>query len=178
VRDRARGALARLERFDAARVVQSCCTLEGRVLKDRVSLQLEGSLEPLFLIGDPNALYDALVNLIRNAAEASVGRHRAVQVVIERVGQALRLIVRDQGHGILSTDLERLFEPGYTTKQFGEGTGMGLVLVRDAVENMFGGTIHVESVVDQGTTVTLTLPIPAQRSPDPSAGSRPSVGVG
>ena len=94
VRDRARGALARWERFDAVRVIQSCCTLEGRVLKDRVSLQLEGSFEPLYLLGDPNALYDALVNLIRNAADASMGRDGIVRVGVERSGQSIRLTVR------------------------------------------------------------------------------------
>jgi signal transduction histidine kinase len=165
VRDRARGALARWERFDAARVVQSCCTLEGRVLKDRVALELEGSFESLYLLGDPNALYDALVNLIRNAADASVGRPGIVRVGMERSGPSLRLIVRDQGHGISALNLERLFESGFTTKGFGEGTGMGLVLVQDVVQNMFGGTINVESVVEVGTTITITLPIPAQRSP-------------
>lgn len=170
VRDRARGALARWERFDAARVVQSCCTLEGRVLKDRVSLQLEGSLEPLYLLGDPNALYDALVNLIRNSADASAGRQGTVRVGLERSGQSLRLTVRDQGHGISALSLERLFESGFSTKGFGEGAGMGLVLVQDVVQNMFSGTITVDSVVDVGTTITLMLPIPAQRSPDPSTG--------
>jgi signal transduction histidine kinase len=170
VRDRARGALARWERFDAARVVQSCCTLEGRVLKDRVSLQLEGSLEPLYLLGDPNALYDALVNLIRNSADASAGRQGTVRVGLERTGQSLRLTVRDQGHGISALSLERLFESGFSTKGFGEGAGMGLVLVQDVVQNMFSGTITVDSVVDVGTTITLTLPIPAQRSPDSSTG--------
>lgn len=170
VRDRARGALARWERFDAARVVQSCCTLEGRVLRDRVRLELEGSLEPLYLLGDPNALYDALVNLIRNAADASVGRQGGVRVGLERSGPSLRLTVRDQGHGISAQSLERLFESGFTTKEFGEGAGMGLVLVRDVVQNMFGGAITVESAVDVGTTITVTLPIPAQRSPDASAG--------
>ena len=173
VRDRARGALARWERFDAARVVQSCCTLEGRVLKDRVSIVLEGALEPLFLLGDPNALYDALVNLIRNAADASVGRQGAVRVGLERSGPSLRLTVRDQGHGISATSLERLFESGFTTKGFGEGGGVGLTLVQDVVQNMFGGTINVESVVDTGTTVTIMLPIPAQRSPDAPSGRQP-----
>lgn len=175
VRDRARGALARWERFDAARVVQSCCTLEGRVLKDRVSLQLEGSFEPLYLLGDPNALYDALVNLIRNSADASVGRQGAVRVGLERSGQSLRLTVRDQGHGISALSLERLFESGFTTKGFGEGAGMGLALVQDVVQNMFGGTITVESVIDVGTTFTVTLPIPAQRTPDASSGRRRPV---
>jgi signal transduction histidine kinase len=172
VRDRARGALARWERFDAARVVQSCCTLEGRVLKDRVSLELEGSMEALYLLGDPNALYDALVNLIRNAVDASVGRRGPVRVGLERSGESLRLTVRDQGHGISAMSLERLFESGFTTKGFGEGAGMGLGLVQDVVQNMFGGTITVESVVEVGTTVTVTLPIPAQRSLEPSSAPR------
>jgi signal transduction histidine kinase len=175
VRDRARGALARWERFDAARVVQSCCTLEGRVLKDRVSLELEGSFEPVFLLGDPNALYDALVNLIRNSADASVGRQGKVRVGLERSGQSVRLTVRDQGHGISPQSLERLFESGFTTKGFGEGAGMGLGLVQDVVQNMFGGTISVESVVDVGTIVIVMLPIPAQRSPDPAPGRRQPV---
>jgi signal transduction histidine kinase len=175
VRDRARGALARWERFDASRVVQSCCTLEARVLKDRVSLVLEGPMEPLFLLGDPNALYDALVNLIRNAADASAGRDGPVRVGLERAGQSLRLTVRDQGHGISAMSLERLFESGFTTKGFGEGGGMGLTLVQDVVQNMFGGTIDVESVVEQGTTVTVTLPIPAQRSPETVAGRQAPV---
>ena len=178
VRDRARGALARWERFDAVRVVQSCCTLEGRVLKDRVSLELEGSFEPLYLLGDPNALYDALVNLIRNSADASVGRPGAVRVGLERSGQSLRLTVRDQGHGISSLNLERLFESGFSTKGFGEGAGMGLVLVQDVVQNMFGGTITVDSVVEVGTTITMTLPIPAQRSPDISTGRRQPAAPG
>ncbi len=177
VRDRARGALARWERFDATRVVQSCCTLEGRVLKDRVSLVLDGALEPLFLLGDPNALYDALVNLIRNAADASAGRPGGVRVGLERAGLSLRLTVRDEGHGISAMSLERLFESGFTTKGFGEGAGMGLTLVQDVVQNMFGGTINVESVVDVGTTVTVTLPIPAQRSPEGPSGRQPPSGA-
>ena len=73
--------------------------------------------------------------------------------------------MRDQGHGISALSLQRLFESGFTTKGFGEGTGMGLMLVQDVVQNMFGGTINVESVVEVGTTITITLPIPAQRSP-------------
>ena len=164
VRDRARGALARWERFDAARVVQSCCTLEGRVLRDRVLVEPVGSFEPLYLLGDPNALYDALVNLIRNSADASAGRPGVVRVGLERSGQSVRVTVRDDGHGISAQSLDRLFESGFTTKGFGEGAGMGLVLVQDVVQNMFGGTIAVESVVDVGTTITITLPIPVQRS--------------
>jgi signal transduction histidine kinase len=166
VRDRARGAMARWERFDAARVVQSCCTLEGRVLRERVTLELGNPLEAVYLLGDPNALYDALVNLIRNAADASAGRPGPVRVGFERVGQMLHLTVRDQGQGITPQNLDRIFESGFTTKAFGEGTGVGLSLVRDVIQNMFSGAVSVESTVNVGTTVTIALPIPAQRSGD------------
>jgi signal transduction histidine kinase len=176
VKDRARGTLARWERFDAVRVVQSCCTLEARVLKERVRVELDSALEPVYLLGDPNTLYDALVNLVRNAADASTGRSAAVHVALELVGTSLRLTVTDGGAGMPAHVLERIFEPGYTTKGFGEGTGMGLVMVQDAVRSMFGGNIAVESTVGAGTTVILTLPIPPQRSADPpptqAAGAR------
>jgi len=164
IQDRARGALARSERFDVVRVVRSCITLESRVLKDRrVSLELDAAVDTAYLQGDPNALYDMLVNLIRNAADASADRPAPVRIGVALVGQSLQVTVRDQGRGILAQDLDRVFEPGFTTKEFGQGSGMGLVVVHSVVRNMFGGSVAVDSTVGVGTTVTLTLPIPRQR---------------
>jgi signal transduction histidine kinase len=120
----------------------------------------------VYLLGDPNALYDALVNLVRNAADASTSR-ATVRVALERAGSSLRLTVTDTGAGMSAHVLERIFDPGFTTKQFGEGTGMGLAMVQDVVRNMFGGSIAVDSMVGAGTTATLTLPIPPQRALDP-----------
>ena len=167
IKDRARGALARSERFDAVRVVRSCCTLESRVLKEkRIPLEFDSTLESAYLKGDPNALYDMLVNLIRNAADASQGRPALIRVGLAQEGHALRLAVEDHGTGIRPQDLERIFEPGFTTKEFGEGSGMGLVVVQSVVRNMFAGSIAVQSKLGVGTTVTVTLPIPPQRSLD------------
>ena len=164
IQDRARGALARSERFDVVRVVRSCITLESRVLKDRrVSLELDAAVDTAYLQGDPNALYDMLVNLIRNAADASADRPAPVRIGVALVGQSLQLTVRDQGRGILAQDLDRVFEPGFTTKEFGQGSGMGHVVVHSVVRNMFGGSVAVDSTVGVGTTVTVTLPIPRQR---------------
>ncbi len=175
IKDRARGTLARSERFDAVRVIRSCCTLESRVLKEKkIPLEFDSTLESVYLRGDPNALYDLLVNLIRNAADASAARQAPIRVGLAQVGTALRLTVQDQGVGIRPDDLERIFEPGYTTKEFGEGSGMGLVVVQSVVRNMFGGSIAVQSKVGTGTTVTVTLHIPAQRSVDPQPERAPS----
>ncbi|HYK82740.1 MAG TPA: HAMP domain-containing sensor histidine kinase [Gemmatimonadales bacterium] len=167
IKDRARGALARSERFDAVRVVRSCCTLESRVLKEkRIPLEFDSTLDSIHLKGDPNALYDLLVNLIRNAADASAAQATPIRVALAQEGSTLRLTVRDEGSGIRAQDLERIFEPGFTTKAFGEGSGMGLVVVQSVVRNMFGGTITVESAVGAGTTMTVRLPLPPQRSVD------------
>jgi signal transduction histidine kinase len=176
IKDRARGTLARSERFDAVRVVRSCCTLESRVLKDkRIPLEFDSTLEEVFLKGDPNALYDMLVNLIRNAADASQTRPAPIRVGLALTGGALRITVRDEGAGIRAEDLERIFEPGFTTKEFGEGSGMGLVVVQSVVRNMFAGNINIESRPGGGTTVTVSLPVPPQRSLDTRTAGEPSV---
>ena len=74
--------------------------------------------------------------------------------------------MRDEGVGIGPQELERVFEPGFTTKEFGEGSGMGLVVVQSVLRTMFGGNIAVDSTVGKGTTMTVTIPIPPQRSVD------------
>src|SRR5207244_9834771 len=101
VKDRPRGALARSERFDAVRVVRSCCTLESRVLKEkRIPLEFDSTLETVYLKGDPNAFYDLLVNLIRNAADASAARPAPIRVGRGHLGSTLRLTVRHECSGI------------------------------------------------------------------------------
>jgi signal transduction histidine kinase len=165
VQDRARGALARSERFDAVRVVRSCVTLESRVLRDRgVRLDLETSVTSVYLKGDPNALFDMLVNLIRNAADAYPTRAGTVTVSLHQDQNVLRVAVRDQGIGIASDHLSRVFDAGFTTKEFGKGSGMGLALVRSVAQEMFAGRVTVTSEVGAGSTFTVSLPIPAQRS--------------
>jgi signal transduction histidine kinase len=71
--------------------------------------------------------------------------------------------VRDQGIGIASDHLSRVFDAGFTTKEFGKGSGMGLALVRSVAQEMFAGRVTVTSEVGAGSTFTVSLPIPAQR---------------
>lgn len=165
IQDRARGALARYERFDAFQVVRSCVTLERPFARKRgVALAWDTALQSVFLLGDPNALYQVLTNLIHNAVDAAQGRQGFVEVGLEKTGPTLQLTVRDRGAGIASQHLERIFEPGFTTKPFGTSSGMGLTVVRELIEKMFGGTIRVDSALGEGTTFTVALPIPPQRS--------------
>ncbi|HEV2749627.1 MAG TPA: HAMP domain-containing sensor histidine kinase [Gemmatimonadales bacterium] len=166
IQDRARGGLARSERFDAAQVARSCVALERPLARKRgVALQGIITVSGVFLQGDPNALYQVLTNLIRNAVSASQERKTPVVVTLGQTGEALRLAVRDNGVGIAPELLERIFEPGFTTREFGSGSGTGLTVVRQITEEMFSGTVDVDSAVRRGTTFTVNLPIPRQRTP-------------
>ena len=68
------------------------------------------------------------------------------------------MTVQDTGSGIEKDDLEKLFDPFYTTKPTGKGTGLGLYISFSIIESM-GGKIMVDSEVNVGTTFTLQLPV-------------------
>jgi signal transduction histidine kinase len=116
----------------------------------------------------------AIVNLVENAAQAlkdpawdpPPDHPRRLVVRSENAGPHVRLSIADTGPGIPPEVLPRIFEPLFTTKNF--GVGLGLPTVRQIVE-LHGGTIDVESLPGGGTTFTVWLP--RQSSADPSHGA-------
>ena len=161
----ARPARGPLERFNVVDVARACVTLEKPLaLKRGVALRFETPLQELYLQGDANGLFRAIVNLIRNAVAASERTRHPVVVALGRSGDMARLTVQDRGRGIAPGDLDRIFEPGYTTEQARGGTGMGLAVVKEIAERSFGGRIAVETKLDEGTSFMLFLPAPPQRS--------------
>ena len=69
-----------------------------------------------------------------------------------------RISVSDKGSGIAPENISRIFDPLFTTKPVGKGTGLGLTIIHDIVHGDFGGRIDVESALGQGTTFTVRLP--------------------
>ena len=135
----------RPERFDAVRVIRSCLTLERRLLRDRgIDLEFSTTLEATYLKGDPNALFDLLVNLVRHAADTAGEAPSNVVVQLEQKGKALELIVRGRG----------------------TGTDASVAKTRSVVESVFGGNVTVASALATGTTITIALPLPPQREAD------------
>src|SRR5467141_3551314 len=164
IQDRPFGAAGRMARFDVTPVIRSCVTLERPLArKHGGALSWQTSVDSLYLYGDSGALYQVLTNLIRNAVDASQGETSAVAISLDRMGDRLNLAVRDAGEGIVPEHLSRVFDRGFTTKPPGKGSGIGLAVVKEITDAMFGGTIDVESRVGTGTTFTLALPIPPQR---------------
>ena len=164
IQDRPFGAAGRMARFDVTPVIRSCVTLEGPLARRHgVALRWQTSVDSLYLFGDSGALYQVLTNLIRNAVDASPGEKSAVRISLDRVGDHVNLVVEDSGQGIVPEHLPRIFDRGFTTKPPGKGSGIGLAVVKEITEAMFGGTISVESRMGAGTTFRLALPIPPQR---------------
>ncbi|MCC5878798.1 MAG: PAS domain-containing protein [Idiomarina sp.] len=98
-----------------------------------------------------------LMNLLVNAAQ-SIEHFGMITITTGSEGQWVWIQIEDNGHGINAEHLPRIFEPFYTTKPVGEGTGLGLALAYNIVRK-HGGELRVDSSREQGTAFTLWLPI-------------------
>lgn len=106
---------------------------------------------------DKDQLQQALLNLSLNAIEASkAGGKVTISSRFLPKEKVVQIKVKDSGSGIESDDLNKIFDPFFTTKE--NGTGLGLSITHGIIEQN-GGTIDVESVIDQGTTFTIRLPL-------------------
>jgi signal transduction histidine kinase len=118
--------------------------------------------------GDRGKLQQVFLNLINNALAAMADGGR-LEVSVSRLGpHRVQVTVSDTGHGIPEADLKQVFEPFFSTRQGPAATGLGLSITYGMVTEM-GGEIEVESQVDRGTRVTVTLPLqPPRTSPPPA----------
>jgi PAS domain S-box-containing protein len=151
-------------------VVREARVLLRHVLPKRIELTLESDATcDCTIIGDRTHLQQVLLNLAINARDA-MPRGGTLRLAIEgcvvppKNGHAplagkrcVRLCIADNGGGIDARTLPRIFDPFFTTKPRGEGTGLGLSLVKGIIAE-HGGTIDVESQVGKGTTFIVTLP--------------------
>ena len=125
-------------------------------------VRVEKGLPPI--IADADALEEALLNLLSNALKYSTAVKK-IELKVSRARGAVIMAVSDKGIGIPEEELPHIFDQFYRvkdekTRQVG-GTGLGLAVVKHIVE-AHHGTLSVKSVVRQGTTFTLTLPIPSK----------------
>lgn len=108
----------------------------------------------------PGLLNQVFVNLLANAMQALDGRENGGEIRITTRLQDEHVVVEiaDNGCGIDSAVLPRIFDPFFTTRAVGKGSGLGLTVARDIVA-AHGGSIDVRSALEQGTTVSIFLPL-------------------
>ncbi len=180
--DYVRDALAFSERLEIrpqelrpAEIFAAAITVVApRAAARKVSLAI-GSCADFVFTADPVLVQRLLVNLLANAVDASgEGKTVTLDASLLRPGWCT-LEVRDEGCGIPPEHLQQIFEPYFSTKQLGDavrGVGLGLT-ISDKIARLHGGSIRVHSVVNQGTTMSLDLPLqpPAQTEISPAVPS-------
>lgn len=136
-------------------LVAACNMVTPRV-KGRAEIELD--LQPLpRLLCLPGHLNQVFLNLLLNAAQAVAPPAGKIVVRSRAADNEIRVQVADNGGGIPAENLSRVFDPFFTTRDVGQGTGLGLTVAKDIVE-AHGGSIEIESRPGAGTTVTVRLP--------------------
>jgi diguanylate cyclase (GGDEF)-like protein len=128
---------------------------ESEAAKLGHQLIYEHPVEPIQVMMDQDKMVQLLLNLVKNAYEAMQDNGMVILRLSLKKRHAV-LVVQDNGEGIPSDQLEKIFHPFYTTKE--SGTGLGLAICHKIVQD-HQGSMEVESVLHQGTTFTITLPI-------------------
>ncbi|MBO9464597.1 C4-dicarboxylate transport sensor protein DctB [Pelagimonas phthalicica] len=112
--------------------------------------------EPVLVMGDRMRIEQVLVNLLRNALDATKSVDDPQVEILLAAGETATLSVRDNGHGI--KDLDALFEPFYTTKQPGDGVGLGLAISSGIVSEL-GGRLTARNAENGGAVFEMQLPV-------------------
>ena len=157
--------------IDLNETIEGFSSLLHQLLPDGVDLEIELSEEPVMVFVDPSQLEQVALNLVVNARDAteapgcitiSTSTEPPKGVVHDLAGPLGWLRVRDTGAGIPDEILPRIFDPFFSTKPTGIGTGLGLATIYGIVSQS-GGSIFVDSSVGAGTTMSVA--IPAQPGP-------------
>ncbi|MDG2382043.1 MAG: ATP-binding protein [Pirellulaceae bacterium] len=131
-------------------------TLNELTSADKVSVLLSDEVSKLKLSVPCESLAQALRGLIQNGLDATAPES-SVEFSIVAAGDGVRMVVHDNGPGMMAETLNRAGEPFFTTKEPGRGMGLGLFLARSVIERL-GGTLHLDSSPGQGVTAILELP--------------------
>ncbi len=149
-------------RFDVALAIEMTLNLQKPQFKNH-NIVVLSDLKPAFIKGFKNEFMQTILNIISNAKDA-IEEHRErtgkdfegkIKITNEIKDGNVMIYIEDNGGGISDEIVERIFEPYFTTKEEGKGTGMGLYMVKEIIERM-GGSIGFRNI-DGGTVFEISL---------------------
>lgn len=163
---------ARLERrsTNLLSAIRGSLILVSRQMPEHVSVSIDVAPE-VEVLADKTKLEQAFINLLTNAIDAlgKGGRESRISISARAGGDGnVEIVFRDTGAGIPAHLVPRIFDPFFTTKDVGRGTGLGLYLTHQIVEQ-HGGAIRLESAPGEGTVVFIRLPGGETRRASPGA---------
>jgi len=163
IRDFGREKAPEFQSVDVKRLVEGALLRVERPEGIELEVDIEEGLP--FILTDSTQISTAIENIVRNAVQAMSENEEnptgRIAVVARKENGRVRISFSDTGPGISEENLAKIFQPLFTTKK--KGMGLGLALVKDLVEKN-GGAIEVESEYGNGSTFTLSFPVPAENT--------------
>lgn len=184
----ARGEEVEMKLLDLQLLTQDFVGLASDTLPKAIRLESDLNSADAWVVGDRTQIGQVLMNMCVNAADAMseggtikvelrnvrLDHHMASTLSQAVSGEYARISISDTGHGISPEEREHLFEPFYTTKPVGKGTGLGLPMALTIVKK-HGGFINLYSEKGRGTTFHVYLPLANDRPSDVDITSTPDI---
>jgi two-component system NtrC family sensor kinase len=146
-----------LRKVDVHELLMATIKLTSAMYRRRIAIHTDfGELPPVECY--PGLLNQVFLNLIVNAAQA-IEDEGSITIRTRPEGECVHVAIADTGSGIPAALRPRIFSAGFTTKPFGEGTGIGLTISREIVVDTHGGNIEFETEEGVGTTFHVRLPV-------------------
>ncbi len=173
-------------------IINEVAKLQRASLPDRVKVECAIQTDHDVVISNPTQIHQVMMNLCTNAgyvmrdsggllemrvSDFVIGARAQSDYPDLKPGRYLRITVKDTGCGMDAATIERIFEPFFTTKPSGEDTGMGLAVVHGIIAGL-KGVLKVESVIGEGTTFHILLPVVEQQAAEDTETADVIVGSG
>lgn len=145
--------------FNAVATTKEAVLLLSHALRQgKCTVRITHDADVMDLHGSPSRLAQVVTNLVTNAIDACADKDGGdIEIMLAQQAGSIEMRVRDSGSGIAPDILPRVFDPMFSTKPFGSGTGLGLTIVHDIVCGDFGGSVAIDSTVGAGTCFILQL---------------------
>ncbi|MEP1032624.1 tetratricopeptide repeat protein [Ekhidna sp.] len=138
-------------------IIEQCLEIMNHRTRDRIKIIKEISNAELSISGNKGKLHQAFLNIIFNAEQA-ISKEGTITIKIGEEGNFVIVSIRDNGQGMEEKILSKIMDPFYTTKNPGEGTGLGLWVTYNVIKN-HNGIIDIQSEVGKGTECIVSLPL-------------------
>ncbi|MCW3804963.1 sensor histidine kinase [Plebeiibacterium marinum] len=150
-------ASVKFKKSDVVEVVNNCLTVLNHKIIDRIQVVKNFTEEKIWVYGDENGLHQVFINVLHNAVQA-IKNDGQIGVDIEVKNDKVIVYIKDNGIGMSKHTVSKMFDPFYTKKTLGEGTGLGMTIVYNVIKE-HRGSINVDSKLGEGTQVKIQLPI-------------------
>jgi PAS domain S-box-containing protein len=148
---------SRSEKCDIHSIINNCLVMLKSQTKNRIEIHEHFTSDSFTIIGNEGKLHQAILNILSNAIQSIV--NEGTITLSTNLSDHMAVInVHDTGHGIEKENLNKIFDPFFTTKEPGKGTGLGLTISYQIIQEL-NGTIEIQSEAGKGTNSIISIPI-------------------